>query len=148
MRLRAVCLAALAAAAIVLAASPGFAQISQGRLAGTVSDAQGAVLPGVTVTVTSPALQGQRTAVTEGDGRYLFPALPSGTYRVTFELQGFRQNVRENIQVVLGQTLSVDAQLQLGGLAENVVVTEFGRKKYDLEEVFMGIVEGNDHGNK
>ena len=106
MRLRAVCLAALAAAAIVLAASPGFAQISQGRLAGTVSDAQGAVLPGVTVTVTSPALQGQRTAVTEADGRYLLPRPPVGHLSsVTFELQGFRQNVRENIQVVLGQTI-------------------------------------------
>ena len=50
---------------------------------------------------------GQRTAVTEADGTYLFPALPSGTYKLTFELPGFRQNVRENIQVVLGQTISV-----------------------------------------
>src|SRR5262245_9106336 len=81
------------------------AQIGQGRLNGTVTDAQGAVLPGVTVTVTSPALIGTRQAVTEADGKYLFAALPSGIYKVTFELQGFRQTVRDNIQVVLGQTI-------------------------------------------
>ena len=107
----------------LLMASPGYAQIGQGRLAGTVTDAQGAVLPGVTVTVTSPALIGTRSAVTEADGRFLFPSLPSGAYKVVYELQGFRQNVRENIQVVLGQTISVDAQMQIGGLTENVVVT-------------------------
>jgi hypothetical protein len=123
MRSRAVWLVVMSAVAGVLMASPGYAQISQGRLAGTATDAQGAVLPGVTVTVTSPALIGTRTAVTEADGRYLFPALPSGAYKLVFELQGFRQNVRENIQIVLGQTISVDAQMQIGGLAENVVVT-------------------------
>src|SRR5689334_19010435 len=97
----------------VLAASPAFAQIGQGRMTGTVTDAQGAVLPGVTVTVTSPALIGTRQAVTEADGKYLFAALPSGAYKVTFELQGFRQLVRDNIQVVLGQTISADGQLQI-----------------------------------
>jgi hypothetical protein len=108
---------------VVLTAAPASAQIGQGRLTGTVTDAQGAVLPGVTVTVTSPALIGTRTAVTEPDGKFLFPALPSGAYKLTFELQGFRQLVRDNIQVVLGQTISADGQLQIGGLAENVVVT-------------------------
>jgi hypothetical protein len=111
------------AVACLLAAVPASAQISQGRLTGTVTDAQGAVLPGVTVTVTSPALIGTRQAVTEADGKYLFAALPSGTYKVAFELQGFRQTVRDNIQVVLGQTISADGQMQIGGLTENVVVT-------------------------
>jgi hypothetical protein len=106
-----------------LCAAPALAQITQGRLTGTASDAQGAVLPGVTVTVTSPALIGTRTAVTEPDGRFLFPALPTGVYKLTFDLSGFRQFVRENIQVSLGQTITVDAQMQIGGLAENVVVT-------------------------
>ena len=110
MRSRAVWLVVMSAVAGVLMASPGYAQIGQGRLAGTATDAQGAVLPGVTVTVTSPSLIGTRTTVTEADGRYLFPALPSGAYKLVFELQGFRQIVRDNIQVVLGQTISVDAQ--------------------------------------
>ena len=107
----------------MLGAAPAFAQIGQGRLTGTVTDTQGAVLPGVTVTATSPALIGVRTTVTEADGKYLFPALPSGTYKLTFELSGFRRIERDNVVVVLGQTISVDAQMQIGGLAENVTVT-------------------------
>ncbi len=109
--------------AAVLTAAPAHAQISQGRLTGTVTDAQGAVLPGATVTATSPALIGPRTTVSEADGKFLFPALPTGIYKVTFDLQGFRQTVRENIQVVLGQTITINAQLQIGQLAENVTVT-------------------------
>ena len=107
-------------AILVLGASPAFAQIGQGRLAGTVTDTQGAVLPGVTVTATSPALIGVRTAVTEADGKYLFPGMPSGTYKLVFDLQGFKKMERDNIIVVLGQTISADAQLQIGGVAENV----------------------------
>src|SRR5919197_5829249 len=103
--------------------SPALGQITQGLLTGIVTNAQGAVLPGVTVTVTSPALIGTRTAVTEADGRYLFPALPTGVYKLNFELAGFRPFVRENVQVVLGQTISVDSQMQIGGIAENVTVT-------------------------
>jgi hypothetical protein len=104
-------------------ATPAFAQIGQGRLAGTVTDAQGAVLPGVTVTATSPALIGTRTTVTEADGKYLFPSLPSGTYKLSFDLQGFKKFERANVQVVLGQTISTDAQMQIGNLTENVTVT-------------------------
>jgi hypothetical protein len=70
-----------------LCSAPAFAQIGQGRLGGLVTDAQGAVLPGVSVTVTSPSLQGNRTSVTEADGKYLFPSLPSGTYKIVFDLQ-------------------------------------------------------------
>ena len=122
MRSRAVWLV-IVAIACVLMASPGYAQIGQGRLTGTVTDAQGAVLPGVTVTATSPAQIGVRTALTEADGRFLFPGMPSGTYKLTFELQGFRKIDRDNVIVVLGQTISLDAQMQIGGLAENVTVT-------------------------
>src|SRR5436309_9148559 len=110
------------ATAVMCTGSPAFAQITQGRLTGVVTDAQGAVLPGATVTVTSPALIGQQTTVTQPDGRYLFPALPTGAYKVVVELAGFRTNTRENIQVSLGQTISVDAQLGLASLSENVTV--------------------------
>src|SRR5712691_9716197 len=89
----------VALALAVVVASPVFAQISQGRLAGTVTDTQGAVLPGVTVTVTSPSLIGTRSAVTEPDGKFILVSLPSGVYKLTFDLQGFRQFVRENVQV-------------------------------------------------
>jgi Carboxypeptidase regulatory-like domain/TonB dependent receptor len=104
-------------------ATPALAQVGQGRLTGTVTDAQGAVLPGVTVTATSQALIGNRTTVTEADGKYLFPGLPSGAYKLAFDLQGFKKFERDNIQVVLGQTISQDAQMQIGSLTENVTVT-------------------------
>jgi hypothetical protein len=106
-----------------LFAASASAQITQGRLAGLVTDTQGAVLPGVTVSVTSTALIGVQSTVSQADGRYLFPALPSGTYKVNFELSGFQKLSRDNVQVVLGQTISIDAQLPIASLAETVLVT-------------------------
>jgi hypothetical protein len=111
------------ALALALLAAPASAQIGQGRITGVVTDAQGAVLPGVTVTATSPALIGTQTAVTEADGRYRFPSLPSGVYKLRFELAGFSTLERDNLQVVLGQTITVDNQLSIATLAETVSVT-------------------------
>ena len=107
----------------VMIATPASAQLQQGRLIGTVVDAQGSILPGVTVTATSPALIGSQVAVTEADGRYLFPSLPSGTYSLAFELSGFRAGRRQNIVLALGQTLNVDLTMQLATLQETVTVT-------------------------
>jgi hypothetical protein len=109
--------------ALLAVSSPSSAQIGQGRLTGIVTDAQGAVLPGVTVTATSPALIGTRAAVTETDGRFLFPALSSGVYKLRFELPGFTSVERDNIQVVLGQTISVDSSMTIATLQETVTVT-------------------------
>src|SRR5262245_11210376 len=104
-----VCMVAVA----LLTSTRAYPQITQGRVARTGSDWQGAVLPGVTVTATSPALIGVRTTVTQADGKYMFPAMPSGTYKLAFELEGFKKVERDNIQVVLGQTVSFDPQLQV-----------------------------------
>lgn len=104
-------------------ASVASAQIEQGRLSGNVKDAQGGLLPGVTVTATSPALIGSRTAVTEGDGRYLLANLPSGTYSLKFELSGFQTVVREGIRLSQGSTLSVDIDLPVATLNETITVT-------------------------
>src|SRR5262245_50808240 len=109
--------------AFACAAASASAQITPGRLTGLVTDAQGAILPGVTVSATSPALIGIQTTVTQPDGKFLFPALPSGAYKLTFELSGFQKLSRENIQVAVGQTISVDAQLPIASLAESVTVT-------------------------
>ena len=64
---------------VSLLAASASAQNTPGRLTGLVTDAQGAILPGVTVTATSPSLIGGQTTVTQADGKYLFPALPTGT---------------------------------------------------------------------
>lgn len=115
--------AVLTALLVVGLAFPAAAQITQGRIAGSVADAQGAVLPGVTVTATSPALIGTRTTVTQADGKYMFPAMPTGVYKLTFELEGFKKVERDNINVTLGQTISFDASLEVGGLTESITVT-------------------------
>jgi hypothetical protein len=113
----------IVAAVLIALAVPAMAQIDQGRLTGTATDAQGAVLPGVTVTAKSPSLQGVRSVVTEADGKYSISPLPSGEYELTFELSGFQTFKRGNLRLGLGQILTVDAQLQVATLQESVTVT-------------------------
>ena len=99
------------------------AQDFRGRINGTVTDNTGAVLPGVTVTVTSPALIQPQVQVTSAQGDYRFLALPPGVYDVAFELTGFQAVKREGIRVVINQTLSIDQQLQVATLQETVTVS-------------------------
>src|SRR5690349_6029124 len=90
--------AALMAAAVLVPAAV-FAQV-QASITGTVKDTSGAVLPGVTVEVSSPQLtEKTRTAVTDGTGQYRVVDLPAGTYTVTFTLTGFQAVKREGIQL-------------------------------------------------
>lgn len=97
---------------------------STGNIAGLVSDASGAVLPGVTIETASPALiERTRTATTDAQGRYLVEALPAGTYTVTFAIPGFRTVVREGIQLSTGFTATVNAELAVGSVEETVTVT-------------------------
>ncbi|OFW01617.1 MAG: hypothetical protein A3I61_06250 [Acidobacteria bacterium RIFCSPLOWO2_02_FULL_68_18] len=94
-----------------------------GAINGRVSDESKAVLPGVTVTITSPALLGTRTTVTNEEGQYRFPAVPPGEYTITYELTGFATVRREGIRVSLGFTATVDVEVGLASLAETVTVT-------------------------
>ncbi len=109
--------------ALCLSSLTASAQINPSHLTGTVKDAQGAVLPGVTVTATSPAQLGAQTVVTETNGTYRFASLPSGTYSLSFELPGFQTMKRDNIVLAVGQTLTIDAALQIATLQESVTVT-------------------------
>jgi carboxypeptidase family protein len=99
------------------------AQDFRGRINGSVTDNTGAVLPGVTVTASSPALIQPQVQVTGAEGDYRFIALPPGVYNLTFELSGFQTVKREGIRVVINQTLTVDQQLQVATLQETVTVT-------------------------
>jgi hypothetical protein len=94
-----------------------------GTIQGRVTDAQGAVLPGVAVTATSPALIQPQTTVSSEAGNYRFPAVPPGTYTVTYELTGFNAVNREGIQIALGFTANVNVTMQLATLQETVTVT-------------------------
>src|ERR671922_2017996 len=108
---------------LLTVAVPTSAQDFRGRINGTVTDNTGAVLPGVTVTASSPALIQPQVQVTGADGSYRFIALPPGVYDVTFELAGFQNVKREGIRVIINQTLTVDQQLQVATLQETVTVT-------------------------
>src|SRR5919108_1737921 len=99
------------------------AQGTTGSINGTVADSTGAVLPGVTITASGPALMGAQTAITNDQGQYRFPALPPGIYRIQYELSGFTTVVRENIVVNIGFTATLNVQLQVATLAETVTVT-------------------------
>jgi outer membrane receptor protein involved in Fe transport len=92
-----------------------------GTISGRVSSSTEA-LPGVTVTATSPSLQGARTAVTSDNGDFILPVLPPGTYKVTFELQGFR-SAEHTAHLGAGQTVPVDVALTVSGTSETVTVT-------------------------
>ncbi|HEX8030190.1 MAG TPA: carboxypeptidase regulatory-like domain-containing protein, partial [Vicinamibacterales bacterium] len=104
-------------------AAPTFAQEFRGRINGTVTDNTGAVLPGVTVTASSPALIQPQVQVTGGDGGFRFLALPPGVYTIDFELTGFNAVKRQDVRVVINQTLTVDMQMQVATLQETVTVT-------------------------
>src|SRR5687767_1655766 len=94
---------------LVLAPAIAFAQAS---ITGVVRDTSGAVLPGVTVEASSPALlEKVRTAVTDGSGQYLITALRPGPYTVTFSLPGFNVVKRDGIQLTGSFTASVDAEM-------------------------------------
>src|SRR5262249_19850757 len=94
-----------------------------GTIQGKVADTSGGVLPGVSVTATSPSMMGVQTSVTTAEGIYRFPALPPGTYSLTFELAGFNTLKRENIQIAMGFTATVNVELAVATLQETVTVT-------------------------
>lgn len=95
-----------------------------GDLEGVVSDGSGAPLPGVAVEIRSSSLIGTRSVVTDGAGRYRFPALPPGTYVVTGSMSGFTKAERTNIRVSLGATATVNMSLSVSRTAEVVVTGE------------------------
>src|SRR5688500_16442039 len=106
-----------------LAFAQGGGASSTGTIQGRVMDAQGAVLPGVTVTATSPALIQPQTTVTSETGNYRFPAVPPGAYELTFELAGFNTLKRSGIAITLGFTANVNVELALATLQETVTVS-------------------------
>jgi len=118
---------AVAMLAVCLLATSAFAQgggaSSTGTINGKVTDASQAVLPGVTVTATSPALLGPQVSVTNAEGSYRFPGVPPGTYTVTFELPGFSTVKNEGIEIRLGFTATLNVELKVASLQETVTVT-------------------------
>src|SRR3954466_2571114 len=113
------CLGLLAALAIF--AGPASAQATSGTITGRVIDNQALAVPGVTVTIEGPNLQGAISAVTSQNGDYILPQLPPGTYAVTFALSGFGTQQR-TIAVAPTQTVPLNVTLGVASLDETVPV--------------------------
>jgi len=106
-------------------ALPGAAQTTaiNGTIEGTVSDDQGAVLPGVTVTVTNVETGDTRSVVTNESGLYRALLLPLGNYKLEAELQGFRKYEQSGVTLRAGQTAVIHVKLSVGAVAETITVT-------------------------
>jgi len=110
--------------AVALAAPLAAQSTTTGSVRGVVQDAEGGVLPGVTVTASSDALiGGQAMTVTDERGNYRFPSLPPGVYAVEAVLSGFNNARREGLRVGLGQVLAVDFTMEIAPVAESITVT-------------------------
>ena len=96
---------------------------SSGRLAGTITDTSGGVMPGVDVVAKNNATNESFTAVTQADGKFLIPAMPPGTYTVSVALSGFKTVVLPDVVLLTNTPSSVKVVLEVGHLQETVVVT-------------------------
>ena len=150
MRVRSLVLALVALLATSVFAS---AQQQTGEVFGKATDQSGAVLPGVTVTLTGPVLLQPLTAVTSETGTYQFPRLEIGVYSVKFELAGFKTVVNEGIRVTVGFSAQVNAQLGVSTVQETVTVTgqspvvdtkETGTKQTFTNELLQSIPSARD----
>ncbi len=108
---------------VLFAAAPAFAQQGTTELGGRVVDAQGAVLPGVTIVITNEDTGSVRELVSGNEGSYFAAQLIPGRYRITAKLEGFKALDRRGITLVVGQTTTLDLPMEVGGLAETLTVT-------------------------
>lgn len=109
---------------LLVAAYPLVALELDGTISGTVRDSQGNPLPGVSVTVTSPALQGARATVSKNDGSYAVSKLPAGgPYKVTFALSGFRSVEITGLEVFVGKETPASSRMDLSSVSADVRVT-------------------------
>lgn len=105
--------------------APAAAQtrITTGGIQGLVADATGSVLPGTTVEARHVATNLTRSTTTDASGRFVLLQLPPGRYNVTYTLSGFATLVQENVELAVGQAVTLDAQLKVSGVAEAVTVS-------------------------
>jgi hypothetical protein len=124
MSLRWVRILSVAAACSFGFATAAAAQFGVGAIGGIAVDASGAVLPGVTVTLSNPGvIGGEQSTVSDANGAYQFTRLVPGTYTVSGELQGFRTVVQQGVEVNADRTSRVDLKLEVGAVSETVTVS-------------------------
>src|ERR1041384_5801680 len=111
-------------ALILVCAAPVWAQSSNGRISGVVSDNSGAVVPGAKITVTNTGTKLSWKAVTDKSGYYIVTSLPVGTFNVEVEAAGFRKAQQSGLDLPDSGRLTADFKLEVGTLSETVTVTE------------------------
>jgi Carboxypeptidase regulatory-like domain/TonB dependent receptor len=129
----------------LLLAVSGFAQTA--RVGGKVTDQQGGVLPGATVSITNVATGLSSEVVSNASGSYLFPSLDPGEYRLSVAMPGFAGYVREGIILTTGQGITMDAALQVEGVTETVTVTGESPMISTRESKVGGVVEAEEIEN-
>src|SRR5262245_40581478 len=107
----------------IVPVAPLFAQGANSEINGTAADQSGAVLPGVTVTLTEETTGLVRTVITNEAGRWVLPALQPGRYTIKAELSGFQTQNRAGVVVNVGQAITINLTLPVGGLTDQVTVT-------------------------
>src|SRR6266850_3479972 len=116
-------LAVLACLAALASGTRAYAQGAQtGTITGTVQSADGLSLPGVTVTASSPALQGVRSSVTDVNGVYVIKGLPPGRYVIAFEMPSFRPATNDTVDLTVGGTAEANQTMSLASVSETVNV--------------------------
>jgi hypothetical protein len=135
-RLPARLLPAAAVLAVALAAAPVHAQTLYGSITGNVTDAQGANIPGATVTITNENTGLELTTQTDETGTYTIRNVAGGTYTLKATLQGFKEFVQTGIPIVVGNIARINGRLEIGALSESVTVTsEVALLKTDKADV-------------
>jgi hypothetical protein len=129
----------LAAALLAFAAGPARAQSQavNGTIEGTIKDASGALLPGVTVTVRNTDTGAERVVVTDANGLYRAPLLPLGTYTVSAELSGFKKHEQTKIPITAGASAVINIAMEIGGVSE-VVSAQADAAVVDLGKIDVG----------
>ncbi len=108
---------------VVLSGAATAQQITTGVIQGTVTDATGASLPGVTVEARNSDTNLSRSATSDTDGRFVFLQLPPGLYRVTLTLAGFATHVQDNVPLTVGQSINLPIAMKVSGVAETITVS-------------------------
>ncbi|MBC7928867.1 MAG: carboxypeptidase regulatory-like domain-containing protein, partial [Bryobacteraceae bacterium] len=103
-------------------AAIAYAQAPTGQINGTVTDPSGAVISGAEISAVNPATNVRRTTTTDDDGLYALPALPPGVYNLEVDAKGFPKQIRQGLELQVGQVARVDLTVQIGNVSETVQV--------------------------
>ena len=108
--------------ALGITASAQTASTTEGAIVGTVTDTSNSAVAGATISLSGPQVMGAKTATTDANGVYRFPALNPGDYQIKYEAQGFGTQTRDKVHISLGFTATVNVQMAVGAVTESITV--------------------------